>query len=1355
MKEIIISIGSESFNKMLLALIPNSNDIYTFLNHRDAELHSLLQKSKTVSFHIAQMNIDKGGSDDEKNHGFSIVYPFLKYLTSKRKINASFFLYSFDNLGIHPGLKEVVNGDCFVELPIVELPFNRQNCTRQVDIHLTEKEVRERYNHEIKYVSRVRPNILKQAIRLKRNRDQSPKQVISNLKKRTPMEQLHYSRYHILLPIIDDEQDQREAIVENLSFYTEIDEKFDVELAVFETDKEFIQFLDGTSFKEEKDIREYGDVQAVILDWQLFETDNDQRLVDLIREIIKIRPNIHIYILTKSTDYDSIITNNLVGFDKISYHVKGEDYEGLWLRIKSDIENRMETPFWKAYLGYSQKGKYSWHTPGHSGGQSFKRSQYIRDIYDFFGSNVFRADLSVSVDELGSLFSGSGKVQEGMDYAARVFGTKHSFFVTNGSSTSNKIMLQYLLKPGDTVIVDRNCHKSVHYGLIAGNFKADYLNSEFSSNVGLFAPPSKKMIFDAVEKNLNAKLLILTGCTYDGVMMDLKDIISQVKEKNPNIKVMIDEAWFCYSSFHNAYDSYSALKSGADYVTHSAHKVLSAFSQASFIHVNDKDFDLAFFMEAFCLHTSTSPQYNLMASLELSALQMEMEGFKLIDTIRLEAIQLAETFNRKSNHIKILTGRDLIERFETIKNDNCDTDPLKIVIDFAKSGLVMDDVLQAFKDKGIQVEKDTKQGLVLLLYTIGSSASKAGDLLHLLLRLDKKADENFRDNSNKKELEPKDIKSSVLDMGYPDEGFHEFFYHDKKEKLSLEDVFKKIEKGEKVFNCHLIVPYPPGIPILVPGTQINKDKCEYLLELEKGGGEIHGLIDKKIVVVVQNKINYIMEYPGFFDKTLLEKREQLLKEGFQPYPYEFDITHKINAIRNEAEKFVSEERMVSIAGRIFSMRTAGKAFFADLKDNTGKIQLYLSVNNVDEKSWRLLTSLSDIGDYIQVEGVVFTTKTGELSIKVSQGAMLAKSVVRLPASKETDEGAYYQVKDPDIIYRERYIYWNIDEDARNMMILRSKIISLIRNWMINEGFLEVQTPTIEMVYGGAEARPFETNIWALSDHKAYLRISPELYLKRFIVGGFDKVFSICQNFRNEGIDKSHNPEFSMMEWYEVGTDYHRQMERFEQLTEHLVKELHNGNTVIEYDGKAIDFKTPWKRISVVDAIREYVGIDVMSMDISKLQNWMLHNNIEFDKDDSKGILIVTIFEELCEKHLIQPTFIIDHPVEISPLTKEKRGNVGFVERFEPFVNAMEIGNAYSELTDPVEQYQRLFDQRNRSNKEDDFENHPIDMDFIKAIGIGMPPTGGVGYGVDRIIMLLLGAKSIREIIPFPMMKPNK
>ncbi|MEO1264026.1 MAG: lysine--tRNA ligase [Bacteroidota bacterium] len=496
-----------------------------------------------------------------------------------------------------------------------------------------------------------------------------------------------------------------------------------------------------------------------------------------------------------------------------------------------------------------------------------------------------------------------------------------------------------------------------------------------------------------------------------------------------------------------------------------------------------------------------------------------------------------------------------------------------------------------------------------------------------------------------------------------------------------------------------------------------------------------------------------MKYPRFFDAQLLEKRNLMIEEGIDPYPYQYDCSHTIGNILAEQSALLANGHLVSTTGRVSSIRTAGKAVFIDLKKDGVRIQLYARKDDLGETNWKLLDRFIDLGDILWVAGTVFKTRKEELTIKLENVQMLCKAVVRIPMGKETGNKTYYKAEDPEIIFRERYTYWTISPEAKQLMELRFQIIQMIREWMQKEGFLEVQTPTIEMIYGGAEARPFETQVWALDRQKAYLRISPELYLKRYIAGGFDKVFTICQNFRNEGIDKSHNPEFTMMEWYETGTDYQRQMERFEQLTEYLVKKIH-GSTEIEYQGQMLDFKVPWRRLSIVDALKEYADLDVLKMGRDCLKKALQAHEIEFPDDAPKGILITLLFEELCEQHLIQPVFIIDHPFEISPLTKAKRGAPGFVERFEPFINAMEIGNAYSEMTDPVIQYDRFAEQRNQPDieKNTDFENHPIDLDFIKAIGVGMPPTGGVGFGIDRVIMLLTNSASIREVLPFPMMK---
>jgi len=498
-----------------------------------------------------------------------------------------------------------------------------------------------------------------------------------------------------------------------------------------------------------------------------------------------------------------------------------------------------------------------------------------------------------------------------------------------------------------------------------------------------------------------------------------------------------------------------------------------------------------------------------------------------------------------------------------------------------------------------------------------------------------------------------------------------------------------------------------------------------------------------------------MENRDLFSPDRKEKHVYLKELGIDLFPYEYDVKNQIVEIKERFDEFVS--KAVSIAGRLLSIREHGRSIFCDLRDFTGDIQLYFRENDLKKITagkttlWKVL-KLLDISDIIGVEGEVFKTQMGEISIWVKQFTLLAKNLHPIGFGKQKGEQSWYSVEDPEIKYRERYIYWSVYPREREKIVLRTKILNTIREFMSSREFLEVQTPSIEMIYGGAEARPFETKIWALGSQKAFLRISPELYLKRYIVAGFPKVYTICQNFRNEGIDKSHNPEFSMMEWYEAYTDYLYQMKQFEDLVSFVAKSIH-GSTVLNYQGKKLDFSTPWKRIRMVDAIKEIAGMEVENASDSDIQSFLKEKGIELAGEYNRGVAISFIFDELCEEKLIQPTFVIDHPLEISPLTKRKRGNPQFVERFEPFVMGMEIGNAYSELTDAEDQLRRFEEQR-EIHKDSDVEHHPIDYDFIQALACGMPPTGGVGMGIDRIIMLLTDSPSIRDIIPFPMIKPK-
>lgn len=474
-------------------------------------------------------------------------------------------------------------------------------------------------------------------------------------------------------------------------------------------------------------------------------------------------------------------------------------------------------------------------------------------------------------------------------------------------------------------------------------------------------------------------------------------------------------------------------------------------------------------------------------------------------------------------------------------------------------------------------------------------------------------------------------------------------------------------------------------------------------------------------------------------KDRYKKLEQLKEKNINPYPYKYKRTSNADSILSNYK----EGDKVSIAGRLMSLRNMGKLAFAHIQDETGRIQILFKKDN-DEGVYELM-KLFDIGDFIGVEGTVFKTKTGEITIEVKKTEMLTKSLYPLPEK-------YHGIQDPELKYRKRYLDLMMDPEKKKIFIIRAKIISAIREYLDGKGFVEVETPTLQPIYGGASARPFTTHHHAL-DFDMYMRISPELYLKRLIVGGFDKVYEICKNFRNEGIDKTHNPEFTMLEFYWAYTDYNDMMKVFEEIYSFVAKKV-IGKTKIEYQGKTIDLAAPWKRISMVDALKEYADIDIAKYDDDQIKDLVNTYSITVEGDLTRGNIINTLFEELVEDKLIQPTFIIDHPIEISPLTKVHRKDPKHVERFEPFINGWEMGNAYSELNDPVEQKKRLEEQAEQL-RSGDGEAHPMDEDFVRAIEYGMPPCGGVGIGIDRIIMLLTDSVSIRDVIFFPTMKPEK
>jgi len=466
----------------------------------------------------------------------------------------------------------------------------------------------------------------------------------------------------------------------------------------------------------------------------------------------------------------------------------------------------------------------------------------------------------------------------------------------------------------------------------------------------------------------------------------------------------------------------------------------------------------------------------------------------------------------------------------------------------------------------------------------------------------------------------------------------------------------------------------------------------------------------------------------------LRKLAKLRELGIEAYPAKFERKQTIA----ESLKFLG--RKVQTAGRIRSIRKHGRIAFFDLADSSGQIQLWFQEKNLGKKDYKII-SLLDVGDFIGVKGVVVKTKTGQISIDVESLAVLSKSLRPLPDS-------WHGFKDIEERYRKRYLDLLINDEARWALQKRSLIVQEMRNFLDKQGFLEVETPTLQPLYGGASARPFVTHHNAL-DADLYLKISDELYLKRLIIGGFEKVYEIDHNFRNEGIDKTHNPEFTMMECYWSYADYNDMM----VLTENMIAAIAQkvlGTTIIEFQGKKIDLKPPWRRLTMYDGIREYLGWDPEKISDKEIQKKLKKKGAEIPGEYNRGLAIADLFEEV-EPHLIEPTFVTDMPKETTMLCKLHRNNPNLIERFEPYINGWEIGNAYSELNDP--QLQRKFFQNEITKKEaGDEEFHPMDEDFIEAMEYGMPPTGGLGIGVDRIVMLLTNQQTIRDVILFPTMK---
>ena len=476
-------------------------------------------------------------------------------------------------------------------------------------------------------------------------------------------------------------------------------------------------------------------------------------------------------------------------------------------------------------------------------------------------------------------------------------------------------------------------------------------------------------------------------------------------------------------------------------------------------------------------------------------------------------------------------------------------------------------------------------------------------------------------------------------------------------------------------------------------------------------------------------------------KVRRDKLKELQENGKDPFVItKYDVTHHSQEIKDNYEEL--EEKEVSVAGRMMSKRVMGKASFCNVQDLQGGIQCYVARDNIGEEAYKEFKKM-DIGDVVGVKGTVFTTKTGEISIHVTSLTLLSKSLQILPEK-------FHGLTNTDLRYRQRYVDLIMNPEVKDTFIKRSRILASVRNYLNGQGFMEVETPMLVSNAGGAAARPFETHFNALNEDFK-LRISLELYLKRLIVGGLERVYEIGRVFRNEGLDTRHNPEFTLMELYQAYTDYNGMMNLTENLYRHVAQEV-LGTMKIVYNGIEMDLGKPFERITMVDAVKKYSGVDWNEVEtLEQARELAKEHNVEFEERHKKGDILNLFFEEFVEEHLVQPTFVMDHPVEISPLTKKKPENPEYVERFEFFMNGWEMANAYSELNDPIDQRERFQAQEEQFAQGDEEANH-TDEDFLNALEIGMPPTGGIGFGIDRMCMLLTDSAAIRDVLLFPTMK---
>lgn len=486
------------------------------------------------------------------------------------------------------------------------------------------------------------------------------------------------------------------------------------------------------------------------------------------------------------------------------------------------------------------------------------------------------------------------------------------------------------------------------------------------------------------------------------------------------------------------------------------------------------------------------------------------------------------------------------------------------------------------------------------------------------------------------------------------------------------------------------------------------------------------------------------------DQNRLQKLQELQNSGVNPYPYTFSQSHHAKEINEKYSTLKNEGRAdvkVSVAGRIMLKRVMGKASFFHIQDETGRVQLYLTTNIFGDELYHSLVKKTDLGDIIGVEGIIFKTRMGEVTIEVHSAEILCKSLLMLPEK-------FHGLKEIELKYRQRYLDLIVNPETKDVFRKRSRMIEVIREYFKEKSFIEVETPTLQTIYGGANAKPFVTHIntW---DMKMYLSISPELYLKRLLVGGFEKIFTICKNFRNEDVDTTHNPEFTLLEIYQAYVDYNTMMTYIEEIYEKACIAL-NGSAEIKqvYRGEEVvlNFKVPWKRMSLIDAIKHYADIDVSKMTEKHLKTLVDKHNIEYEEKFTWGLGVQLLFEELVEDKLVQPIHIYDHPKETTPLCKLSRNDPRLVERFESFCLGMELCNAYSELNDPVLQ-RKLLEEQAQQLRGGSEKAHPLDEDFINAIEYGMPPAGGLGFGLDRMAVILTGQDAIRDVILFPTVKP--